>query len=255
MNKIKRIAEIRRLLNTGNPVVGSWMQIDSASIAEIMGDANYDWVAIDLEHGSFNDSNIQNIFRALELNNTLPLARIISLNEENCKKALDNGACGLIIPKIENAIQAKRAVEFSSWPPKGRRGVGYSRANLFGKRFELYKNESQKPLLVGMIESREGIENLDEILKSKCFDAIMIGPYDLSASLGLTGKLDNRKVIDSIKKIKLICKNNRTPCGIHIVEPDPIALSKSIKDGHLFIAYAGDSMFLNAFTKNPYKKK
>ena len=96
---------------------------------------------------------------------------------------------------------------------------------------------------------------LDEILKSKCFDAIMIGPYDLSASLGFTGKLDNRKVIDSIKKIKLICRNNRTPCGIHIVEPDPIALSKSIKDGHLFIAYAGDSMFLNAFTKNPYKKK
>ena len=243
MNKIKRIAEIRRLLNTGNPVVGSWMQIDSASIAEIMGDANYDWVAIDLEHGSFNDSNIQNIFRALELNNTLPLARIISLNEENCKKALDNGACGLIIPKIENAIQAKRAVEFSSWPPKGRRGVGYSRANLFGKRFELYKNESQKPLLVGMIT-----------LKYKVNEKVNSVDYFNDDELERFFT-DRYKQIDSIKKIKLICKNNRTPCGIHIVEPDPIALSKSIKDGHLFIAYAGDSMFLNAFIKNPYKKK
>jgi 2-dehydro-3-deoxyglucarate aldolase len=255
MNKIKKIAEMRRRLNSGNSVIGSWMQIDNASIAEIMGNANYDWVAIDLEHGSFSDNNVQNIFRALELSNTIPLARIISLNEDSCKKALDSGACGLIIPKIENINQAKKAKELSSWPPKGKRGVGYSRANLYGKRFNSYKEEAQKPLLIGMIESKEGIDNLEVILKSKCFDAIMIGPYDLSASLGFTGELSNTKVHKSVNKIKNICKKNNTPFGIHIVEPDPKKLIKSIRDGYQFIAYAGDTMFLNTYINNPYKKK
>ena len=255
MNKLVKIGKIRDKLHRRVPTLGSWMQIPSSSVAEIMGASGYDWVAIDLEHGAISTHQLPDLFRAIELGGTLPLVRLADGSAQNCKAALDAGAGGVIIPMVESASQLERTRSNCCWPPSGTRGVAFSRANLFGKRFELYKNESQKPLLVGMIESREGIENLDEILKSKCFDAIMIGPYDLSASLGLTGKLDNRKVIDSIKKIKLICKNNRTPCGIHIVEPDPIALSKSIKDGHLFIAYAGDSMFLNAFTKNPYKKK
>ena len=135
MNRREMISDIRAGLRAGRPSIGSWMQIPHASIAEIMGQAGYDWVAIDMEHGSVSHAQLPDIFRALELGNTLPLVRLVEGTTKECKQALDAGAGGVIVPMVKTAEQLNQVRSFCCWPPTGIRGVGYSRANLFGKYF------------------------------------------------------------------------------------------------------------------------
>ena len=140
MDRLKKIKLIRETLKKGGHSIGSWIQIPNTSIAEIIGCAGYDWVAVDMEHGSISVSQLPDLFRALELGNTLPLARIAQGELKECKQALDAGAGGLIIPMIESAEQLKNTIDYSKWPPSGNRGVGFSRANLFGKKFDRIPN-------------------------------------------------------------------------------------------------------------------
>ena len=103
MNRLERVRTIRKALNGGSAVVGSWMQLPDSNIAEIMGRAGYQWVAIDMEHGPVSVSQLPDIFRALELGGTLPLARVASPLPINCRQALDQGAGGVVIPMISSA--------------------------------------------------------------------------------------------------------------------------------------------------------
>ena len=138
MNRLKKINEIRNKLAKNGHSIGSWMQIPSSSISEIMGDAGFDWIAVDLEHGSISNAQLPNIFRALELGNTLPIVRLSQASPKDCKLALDAGAGGVIVPMVENAEQLSLMRDACYWPPRGSRGVGFSRANLFGKYFQDY---------------------------------------------------------------------------------------------------------------------
>jgi 2-dehydro-3-deoxyglucarate aldolase len=139
MDRIARVREMRAKLRAGQPSVGSWMQIPHASIAEILGDAGYDWVAADLEQGAITLADLPDLFRALELGGTLPLVRLAKGDVTDCKHALDAGAGGVIVPMIESAEQLIAVRDACRWPPAGRRGVGFSRANLFGKYFQEYR--------------------------------------------------------------------------------------------------------------------
>ena len=105
VNKLKKVKEIRQKLINGGNSIGSWMQIPHASIAEIMGQSGYDWIALDMEHGAVSVHQLPDIFRALELGNTLPLVRVAEGNPKDCKQALDAGAGGIIIPMVESAEQ------------------------------------------------------------------------------------------------------------------------------------------------------
>lgn len=245
MNRLKKIQEIRKKLNEKEYSIGSWMQIPHPSIAEIMGNGDFDWVALDMEHGSISLSQLPDIFRSLELGNTLPLARLSKGTEIECKQVLDAGAGGIIVPMIKNAEELKKIKNFIYWPPKGERGIAFSRANLFGRNFNNYFEESQQPILIAMIENIDAVKNLDEIIKVTDLDGVFIGPYDLSASLGCLGEFDNKIFLDTVNKIFSTAKENNVPCGIHIVEPDIKELKKKIELGYQIIAFSIDSVFLN----------
>lgn len=245
MNRLEKIAGIRRLLSENSPSVGSWMQIPHASVAEIMGQAGYDWVALDMEHGAISVHQLPDLFRALELGDTLPLVRLAHGNLKDCKQALDAGAGGVIVPMVETAAQLIQIRDVCYWPPAGIRGVGFSRANLFGKYFEQYKQEAQAPLLIAMIEHIRAIENLPEILGVPGLDAILIGPYDLSASMNLTGLFDHPDFMMAIQAITEVAKQHNVHSGIHVVLPDLSTLKKRIEQNYRFIAYGIDSVFLN----------
>ena len=251
MNRLKAIKKIRKNLNDGGCSVGSWMQVPHSSIAEIMGQAGYDWVAVDLEHGAISVHQLPDLFRALELGGTLPLVRVAHGNEKDCKQALDAGAGGVIVPMIGSADQLKKVRDATRWPPAGRRGVAFSRANVFGKYFNEYIDEAQQPLLIAMIEHVDAVKNLDEILQVEGLDAILIGPYDLSASMGLTAKFENQSFIDTMGIIKKKSESANMPCGVHIVMPSEGDLSAKIKSGYRFIAYSIDAVFLNNYAKRP----
>ncbi|MBI5448119.1 MAG: 2,4-dihydroxyhept-2-ene-1,7-dioic acid aldolase [Gammaproteobacteria bacterium] len=242
---------VRMKLRERQPSVGSWMQIPDASIAEIMGQAGYDWVSVDLEHGSISLHQLPNLFRALMLGGTLPLARIARCHAKDCKQVLDAGAGGVIVPMIESAQQLMEVRDACCWPPAGSRGVGFSRANLFGKYFSNYEEEAQLPMIVAMIENINALENLEEILKVKGLDAILIGPYDLSASMKITAKFEKPEFIKAIDHILKSSISANVACGIHVVKPEPERLIQHIAEGYCFLAYSIDAVFLNEYAKNP----
>jgi len=252
MNKLQTVQDLRKKLSSGEYSLGSWIQIPSSSIAEIMGQAGYDWIAVDMEHGSISVHQLPDIFRSLELGNTLPLVRIAQGRSKDCKLALDAGAAGVIVPMIENADQLKAISDAIRWPPAGSRGVAFSRANLFGKNFNNYSIEAQQPLLVAMIENINAVDNINSILQVKGLDAILIGPYDLSASIDLTAKFNHSDFISLVNKIKNSADSFKVPCGIHVVSPSIDELNKRISEGYRFLPYSIDSVFLNHSAKSPY---
>ncbi len=245
MNRLKAITTIRRKLSEGKYSVGSWMQIPSPSVAEIMGQAGYDWVAVDMEHGAISVHQLPDIFRALELGNTLPLVRIAQGHPKDCKQALDAGAGGVIIPMVDSPEQLEMVRDACRWPPAGNRGVAFTRANLFGKYFDNYIVEAQQPLLVAMIEHVNAVENLRSILEVVGLDAILIGPYDLSASMGLTAKFDHPDFVAVMNQIRQVSESAKIPCGVHIVQPSSEELNQKLANGYRFIAYSIDAVFLN----------
>lgn len=251
MDRLEAIKKIRNKLSNGKVSIGSWMQLPDSSVGEIMGQSGYDWVAIDQEHGSISLNQLPDIFRSLELGNTLPLVRISDSQAKECKQVLDAGAGGIIVPMVESAEQLEFIKDSSRWPPSGRRGVGFSRANLFGKNFDDYTDEAQQPILVAMIESIKAVENLESILQVEGLDAILIGPYDLSASMGLTARFSDKKFVDLINKICLLSDQYSISFGIHQVNPNPQELLNKIDEGFRFIAYSLDSFFLSKHCTNP----
>lgn len=254
MNRLEKIQQIRNTIAQGKPTIGSWMQIGNASIAEIMGCAGYDWIAVDLEHGSMSTSQLPDLFRALELNNTLPLVRLSMGHFAEAKYALDAGAGGIIIPMIESAEQLQAIINHSTWPPSGIRGVGFSRANLYGKNFNAYCEEATQPFIVAQIEHINAVRDIENILAVQGLDAIIIGPYDLSASIGIVAQFDHPNFTTALARILKGCKKMKKPAGLHIVEPDIEQLNKRIREGYQFIAYSIDSVFMRGAAQNPFSQ-
>lgn len=246
------VANMRETLKGKGFSLGSWMQIDNASVAEIMGNAGYDWIAVDLEHGHFSLSRLPDLFRALELGGTLPFVRLARGRSKEIKQALDAGACGFIIPMVESADDLKRCISQAYYPPNGTRGVGYSRANLFGKKFDDYAStHANNIFIVAQIESIKGVDNLEEILKTPGLDAIIVGPYDLSGSMGMTGQFDRPEFKEVLEKIQICCTKSQIPAGYHVVQPDTLLLKQKISQGYQFIAYGIDAVFLYNLAQSP----
>lgn len=251
MNRLETIGRLRAALLNGGHSIGSWIQIPHPSIAEIMGQAGYDWVAVDMEHGAVGAHQLPDLFRALELGGTLPLVRLAEGSVKGCKQALDAGAGGVIVPMVSSAEQLVAVRDACRWPPAGTRGVAFSRANLFGKHFDAYMEEAQAPLLVAMIEQISAVEQIDSILAVDGLDAILIGPYDLSASMGMTGRFKEPAFVEAMRRIRNAADKRGVPAGVHVVPPSPDELGAKLAEGYRFIAYSIDSVILNGFAARP----
>ena len=250
------VHDIRDNLSKDIATVGTWLQIPSPDVAELLARAGYDWVAADLEHGSFSRGMLPDIFRAVEAGGAVPFARL-PLAEKDCiKAALEAGAQGLIFPMIENREQLDKAIDLATYPGQDTwrdggetaheyRGVGYCRANVFGKEFDAYRDRlAQEIFIVAQIEHIRAVENLDDILAHPRLDAIMVGPYDLSGSMGLTGQFEHKDFKAVMARIQAACVRRRARMGMHIVMPDPSELKSTIASGYRFIAYGIDAVFL-----------
>jgi 2-dehydro-3-deoxyglucarate aldolase len=147
---------------------------------------------------------------------------------------------------IESAEQLIRVRDACRWPPAGTRGVAFSRANLFGKNFDEYCEEAQAPLLIAMIEHHQAVSELESILKVEGLDAILIGPYDLSASMGLTAQFNHPDFCSAMEKIRTLTVKNSVAAGIHVVAPSSTELQLRLDEGYRFIAYSIDAAMLNS---------
>jgi len=251
MDRTAGVLAIRDRLARGGVSVGSWMQFRDPSVAEVMGRAGYDWVALDLEHGHYSRAQLPDLFRALELGETLPFARLAVGSSDECKSVLDAGAAGVIVPMVDSADRLERVRAACCWPDAGTRGVAFSRANMFGKDFEAYQVEAQAPFLVAMIEQVKALGELDSIFSVDGLDAVLIGLYDLSASLGRTGDLSHQDVVDAATAIRRAAFDHGIACGIHVVEPEKGLVLDTIASGDRFVAHSMDAVFLSKAAEWP----
>ena len=246
--------DIRAKMNT-DATIGTWLQLPSPEAAEIMGRAGYDWVAVDMEHGLFTRTGLADICRAVELGGSAPFARVAEATKNEIKGALEAGARGLIFPMIESRAQLDDAVSWALYPDQGgSRGVGFCRANLYGKDLAPYSEGAARDLiLVAQIEHIRAVEELPQILAHPRLDAVMVGPYDLSGSMGLTGRFDHPDFVAVMQRIQDTCARHGTHMGTHVVEPNPAELARRVEQGYRFIAYGIDTVFLWQGAQRPGK--
>ena len=243
---------IKAKLKQGQVTIGTWIQLPDPSVAEIIGNSGYDWAAVDIEHGHFSNQTLPNIFRSLEIGGTVPFVRLSKSDPYCVKGVLDAGAKGIILPNILDSQTLSNCVQSAFYPPKGNRGVGFSRANLFGGEFSAYSRDHiNNIVIVAQIENIEAIKNLREILKVPDLDAIIIGPYDLSGSMGITAEFENAEFITAMDLITREAKKANVPMGLHIVMPNEKELDEKIREGYQFIAYGTDAVFLFENSRNP----
>ena len=234
---------IREKLKEGKTSVGGWIQLANTDVAEMMGDAGFDWVCVDMEHSPITRSDLPDLFRAITLGGTSPFCRIRLPEPDLAVEALEAGAEGIIVPNVVDAYQLREIKNMMHYPPKGFRGLGYCRGNMYGKYLE--QHLMMNPILVPMIENASAIPSLPYICREG-IDALFIGPYDLSASLGKAGDFDCPEFQSALDQIKFYAKEYQVPLGIHQVQPDGLELLEKRDEGYQFIAYSADIVMLQS---------
>jgi 2-dehydro-3-deoxyglucarate aldolase len=155
------------------------------------------------------------------------------------------GADGIVVPMIKSKKDAKKAVDYAKYPPIGKRGVGLYRAQNYGIGFNKYKKwVDEEIVIIAQIEHIKGVKNIKEIINTDGIDGTIVGPYDLSASMGYSGEFEREDVKKAIKKVATACKKDNKPYGFHVIESDPKKLQERIDEGCTFLAYSLDFFFL-----------
>ncbi|SVD87529.1 uncharacterized protein METZ01_LOCUS440383, partial [marine metagenome] len=230
------MTEEKHLLNA--LTIGSWVTLGHPAVAEIMASAGFDWLAVDLEHSTITIREAEELIRIIELKGIAPLVRLSSNNAEQIKRVMDSGAHGVIVPMVNSPEEAKLAVSAVKYPPEGNRSIGLARAQGYGARFAEYFNwQKHNSLVVVQIEHIDAVSNLESILSVEGVDAYIVGPYDLSGSLGIPGNFSAPEFLEAMNQIREVSRRLQVPGGVHIVEPDPLQLRQCIEEGNLFIAY------------------
>jgi len=236
---------LKMKLQNNEVTIGSWITIGNPCIPDILATAGFEWLVIDIEHTMIDFSMVQILISTIQSHNIAALVRVSKNEEVVIKRVLDAGADGIIVPMVCTEEDAFNAVNFSKYPPIGKRGVGLSRAQNYGIGFDEYKKWVNNDLvIIAQIEHIDGIRNLDKIIKVKGIDGTFIGPYDLSGSLGIPGKFEDPMVLDALNKYIKICNNENFPIGFHVISSDHKKLQEKINEGYKFIAFSTDYFFM-----------
>ncbi|MFO7580878.1 HpcH/HpaI aldolase family protein [Nitrosomonas halophila] len=231
--------------------IGSWITLGHTAIAEIMAVAGFDWLVLDAEHSVLELSEIQRMIQVLDGHHCPAIVRLTSNHPDQIKRVMDAGATGVMVPMIKSAADAATAVSAVYYPPAGNRGVGLARAQGYGASFQAYQQWLQAhAVVIVMIEHIEAVQNIDAILSVPNVDAYIIGPYDLSGSMGRPGELDHPEVQTAIHEVLEAGIRHHKAGGIHVIEPDPAALQQRIQDGFTFLGYSLDIRMLDSLCRN-----
>jgi 2-keto-3-deoxy-L-rhamnonate aldolase RhmA len=223
-------AGFRQRLLRGDRLVGTLLSLPSPEMAEIAADAGFDWLFLDMEHGALGPADVLRIVQAVR-EPCACLVRVPEAREIWIKTALDAGAAGIIVPHVDNAEEAARAVRWAKYPPDGARSVGFSRANRYGTRFqENVERANAETVVVAQVEHIDGVRRIEAILAGPRIDAVFIGPYDLSASLGKPGRIQDPGVQEAVRAVASACAGRKVPVGIFAAAL-PAAV-QAVKDGY-----------------------
>jgi len=236
-------ASFRTRLKAGEPLTGSIVTLPLAGVAEIVADAGFDWLWLGMEHGPLDLLHVEAMVRAKAA--AAAIVRAPANDPVWIKRILDTGCDGVLLPHVSSAAEARAAVDAAFYPPRGRRSFGVSRAHGYGPRMAGYLESSRDETTVMVqVEDAQAVEHIDAILATDGIDAAVIGPFDLSGSLGHLGDITHPEVAAAIDAVHAAGKRNGVPVGIFCGTPE---LAQSyLGRGFSPIAVGVDCMLLAA---------
>ena len=246
--------KLKQMFKEGKPIVNGWLQIPSAFSAEVMVNQGWDSCTIDMQHGVIDYSNSLNMLQAISTTNVTPLARVNWNEPGQIMKILDAGCYGIICPMVSNKKEAENFVQACLYPPKGYRSFGPIRGLLYGGT-DYAKHADDEILKLAMIETKEALEKLEEILDTPNLDGIYIGPADLSLALGEEpgfDKPEDTRVYKEILKILEAAKKRNLFTGIHNGSAE--YAQKMISKGFNLVTVGSDQRFMSAGAKSAIEK-
>jgi len=236
---------LKQKLKNNELTFGSWIMMGNTMSVEVMALAGFDWLVVDIEHTSIDLETTLSLISTIQAHNMKALVRVSKNEEVVIKRVLDMGADGIVVPMVCSKEDAIEAVNYAKYPPFGKRGVGLNRAQKYGTKFEEYKKWVDEELvIIAQIEHIDAVENIDDILQVEGIDGTIIGPYDLSGSMGYPGEFDRENVKVAVQKVLDRCKEHNMPSGFHVVDTDPKNIQLKIDQGCTFLAYGIDYFFM-----------
>ena len=246
--------KLKQMFKEGKPIINGWLQIPSAFSAEVMAHQGWDSCTIDMQHGVIDYPNALNMLQAISTTNTVPLARVNWNEPGQIMKILDAGCYGIICPMVSNRKEAENFVQACQYPPKGYRSFGPIRASIYGGS-DYSRHADEEILKLAMIETKEALDKLEEILDTPNLDGIYIGPADLSLAVGEEpgfDKSENTKAYKEILRVLDAAKKKNLLAGLHNGSPE-YAL-KMIDKGFNLVTVGSDSRYITAGAKSDLEK-
>ena len=236
-------------IKAGEATVGSWLTVAHPTIAEVMAQAGFDWLAIDMEHGFVGIESVLALVQAINTTPVAPLVRVPWNEPIVIKQVLETGPAGLVMPQVNTVAEAEAAVKASRFPPEGIRGIGCQRAAGFGAWFDDYlRTANDQLVIVIQIEHVRALRNLREILSVKGIDVAFIGANDLSASMGLLGQPKHPDMLDAIQEVLKTSREAGVAAGL--VASDPEEANKRIAEGFRLVAIGHDVGLLSSVCRD-----
>ena len=249
------LTDLKKRISSGDNVVGAWLSLPSELLVEFYARAGVDYLVIDSEHAIINGVVLQRIVRESQANGIPILVRVGELNGAYIKQILDYGVDGLIFPNVADIEHLDEAYRLMNYPPKGIRGVGINRGQDYGYSFlEYMERKVPNLVLIGQIESKEAIKNLREICSMQFLDSLIIGPYDLSTSLGVPGDFQNKKFRQALNQFEQVCNMSHMPMGFHVISSKPEDSIEKYKAGYSNIIYSIDFKIFQDILTEAIKK-
>lgn len=235
---------IKARIYNGETLFGCWVNLGSSLTSEIVGMSGFDWVLIDIEHGSGSEAQILQQLQALEHTPAATFVRVESYQRQRFHRVLDLGAEGIMCPRINTLEEARQAAKAIRYPPDGIRGVARMvRATNFGSDFsEYYANQKKNLVCIVQIETEEILNSLDAVAAIDEIDVLFVGPMDLSIALGVFGQLDHPRFMDALKATADAAAKEGKAAGILLQNPEEF--KKYYELGFRFIACSSDSSFV-----------
>lgn len=236
--------KFKKALRSREKIFGAWVSYAEPSITETFAKAGFDFLAIDMEHSTITLPEAKSIITVSQYHDVACLPRPVSHSNDYIKPLLEFGADGMLIQMVNNPEDVKKLIGNIKYPPIGNRSYGVNRAQGYGFDFDSYINRwNNDSIFMIQIESIEGVKNIESILSYDEIDGVMIGPYDISGSLGVPGQLDHPDVIDASKKVIEACKKFNKSCGTQLNDPNLNNINSLFELGYTF-AILGSDLFI-----------
>lgn len=243
---------LKERFSEGDLLFGTWLSIGNILVAELLARILHpDFIGIDLEHSTTSLDEARHLFLAVQSQGCAVLPRVPSHDHVHIRRLLDAGADGVIVPNVSNEVELAAIIDGMKYPPVGRRGYGVARAQGYGRDFKTYTESwNQTAILIIIIETLEGVDNCDALLRNEHVDGVLIGRYDLSGALQVPGQVDHPKVLEVRQAIIDCCKKLGKNWGETVSPAIESAIDNLRRESAQFIFLESDLSILSHWAKS-----